>query len=81
MDLAYHRVDHEWVSTWPGQVNSVVASVEGNGDFRPAKRFNRVPEHRVDVAIVQLDAALAGRGTGASEDDVNHPLLLLEAAG
>jgi hypothetical protein len=24
---------------------------------------------------------LAGRGVGASEDDVDHPLLLLEGAG
>ena len=59
----------------------MVTSVEGNGDFRLAKGFNRVPEHRVDIAIVQLDAALAGRGTGASKDDINHPLLLQEGAG
>ena len=59
----------------------VVALVEGGRDLRPEEGLNRVPEHRVDIAIVQLDAALAGRGTGASEDDVNHPLLLLEAAG
>jgi uncharacterized UPF0146 family protein len=61
-------------------VNPVVASVKGNRDFRPAKRFNRVLEHGVDIVIVQLNAALAGRGAGAFEDDINHPLLLLEGA-
>ena len=40
-----------------------------------------MPEHRVDVTIMQLDAALAGRCAGASKDDVDHPLLLLEGAG
>ena len=38
-------------------------------------------EHRVDITIVQLDAVLAGRDAGASNDDINHPLLLLEGAG
>ena len=39
----------------------MVASVEGNGDFRPAKRFNRVPEPRVDIAIAHLMLCLQDR--------------------
>ena len=50
-------------------------------DLRPAVGFNQVPEDRVDVAVVQLDAAPAGRRAGASEDDVDHPFFLLEDAG
>jgi len=59
----------------------VVASVEGDRDLRLEEGLNWVPEHRVDVAVVQLDAAPAGRRAGASEDDVDHPFFLLEGAG
>ena len=48
----------------------MVASIEGDGDLGPTEGLNRVPEHRVDVTVVLLDAMLAGRRTGASEDDV-----------
>jgi hypothetical protein len=59
----------------------VVALVKGDLDLRPAKGLNRVPEHRVDVAVMQLDAALAGWRTGATEDYVDHPFFLLKGAG
>jgi len=58
----------------------VATSVECDGDLRPEKGFNWVAEHRVDVAIVQLDSALVGWRTGASEDEVDHSVLLLEVA-
>ena len=59
----------------------VVALAKGDRDLRPEEGLNRVPEHRVDITIVQLDAAPAGRRAGASKDDVYHPLFLLEGAG
>ena len=59
----------------------MVVPVERDRDLRPAKGLNRVPEHRVDVAIVQLDAVLAGWHIGASDDDVDNPFFLLEGIG
>jgi hypothetical protein len=56
----------------------VVASVEGDGDLGQMKGLNWVPEYRVDVAVVQFDAALAGWRTGASKYDVDHPFFLLK---
>jgi len=58
----------------------VVTSVKVDRDLRPEEGFNRVLEHRVDVAVVELDPAPEGRRTGASEDEVDHPFLLLEGA-
>ena len=80
-DLVDHRVYHEGISTRPGLMYLVVASVKGGRDLRPEEGLNRVPEHRVDIAVVQLGAALAGRRAGNSEDDVHHPLFLLKVAG
>ena len=58
-DLADHRAHHEGVGTWPRQVNLVVAAVEGDRCLRPPQGFNRVFEHQVDFAIVQLELAPA----------------------
>ena len=80
-DLADHWVHHEWVSTRPGPVYLLVASVEGDRDLRLEEGLNRVPEHRVVVAVVQLDPALAGWRAQASEDEVDHPFFLLESTG
>ena len=44
-DLANHRADHEGVGTRPGQVDPVVAAVEGDWCLRPPEGFNRVLEH------------------------------------
>ena len=57
MKLAYQQADHEGVGTQPGQVDPVVAEVEG--DLRPPQGFNRVFEHQVDFAIIQLELAPA----------------------
>ena len=56
-DLARHRADHEWVGTRPGQVDPVIAVVEGDRHLRPPQGFNRVFEHQVDFAIIQLELA------------------------
>ena len=58
-DLAYHRADHEGVGTRPGQVDPVVAAVEGDRRLRPPEGFNRVREHQVDFVIIQLELAPA----------------------
>ena len=81
MDLDDDLVDPKGVGTRLGQVDPVVVPIERDQHLRLAKQLDRVPEHRVDITIVQLDAALAGQGAGASEDHINHPLLLLEGAG
>ena len=59
MNLAHHRADHEGVGTRPGQVDPVVAAIEGNWRLRPPQGFNRVFEHQVDFAIIQLELAPA----------------------
>ena len=53
-DLAHHRANHEGVGTQPGQVDPVVAAVEGDRHLRPPEGFNWVLEHLVDFAIIQL---------------------------
>ena len=58
-DLAYHRADHEEVGTRPGQVDPVVTTVEGDRRLRLPEWFNRVFEHQVDFAIIQLELAPA----------------------
>jgi hypothetical protein len=59
----------------------VVTSVEGDRDLRLEEGFNRVPEHRVDIVVVEFDPVPAVWCTGAFEDEVDHPFLLLEGAG
>ena len=58
-DLAHHMADHEGVDTQPGQVDLVVAAVEGDRRLRPPEGFNRVFEHQVDFTIIQLELAPA----------------------
>jgi len=59
----------------------VVTTIEGDRDLRPAKWLNRVPEHQVDIAVMQLGAVPEGWSTGAFKDDVDHPFFLLKGAG
>jgi hypothetical protein len=40
-------------------VDQVVAAVEGDRRLRPPEGFNRVFEHQVDFAIIQLELAPA----------------------
>ena len=58
-DLAHHWADHEGVGARPGQVDPVVAAVEGYQHLLPPEGFNRVFEHQVDFAIIQLELAPA----------------------
>ena len=54
VDLANHRAHHDGVGTRPGQENLVIVVVEGDRRLRPPQGFNRVFEHQVDFAIIQL---------------------------
>jgi len=58
-DLAHHRADHEGVGTRPGQVDPVVAAVEGDRRLRPPEGFDWVFEHQVDFVIIQVELAPA----------------------
>ena len=59
VDLTHHRADHEGVSTRPGQVDLVVAAVEGDRRLQPLQGLNWVFEHQIDFTIIQLELSPA----------------------
>ena len=60
MDLDDDLVDPKGVGTRLGQVDPVVVPIERDQHLRLAKQLDRVPEHRVDFAIMELELALEG---------------------
>ena len=58
-DLAHDRADHEGAGTQPGQMDPVVAAVEGDRHLRAPHGFNRMFEHQIDFTIIQLELAPA----------------------